>query len=514
MLKKSTPMSAMHERTPKGATRVTARRSNRRVTLFRSMLVSGACIAVACSVFSPPPSLTNEGGTGGSGGAAGSKTEAGEAGGSTSTDGGTNPWWPYKNKQGCSSAGVPTGNDRPSDTPSGNQTITLAINQMLFGASKVDPKTGKLVSNTTTLGAWEDIGFDLDQSCTNSPTCCTTGTCPKSGGKLLTELACKNPSGLVPADGNNCRDNEIGHLFGIAAASPRVGPLFYANEQYWDCALWRGSMSVILRISGYNGQLNDQGVRLDMYTSLGLEHLPSWYCKKPGSAADAGADPAWQSQAAWLPTRHWKIADSSIPSNYIPDGGTALPQAKVADTAAFVRNGYLFAQLPPPAPLWLDGQNALTPGFRFVLYRGILVGKLQQTSSGTWSITDGTIAGVVKPDDMVNSFRQLGFCSNMCADYDNVVQYLNTYQDTLSTTSDKLPGQTCDSLSFAADFTAAQAVATAQDIVPANKPVDCPQPRNPDAPRQGCTCPDGGPLVCPTDGGTDGGKDAGKDGGT
>lgn len=471
--------------------------------MFRSLLVGAATLAVACSVFEPPTGATSDGGggnssggssasggTGAVGGTGGIDASAG-TGGTAGTDAGTTgPWWPHKTANGCDSEGVPTSKDRPSSSGSGSdQTITLAISRMRFGNAKDD---AQLTEDGT---AWQDIGFDLDDSCTGSATCVV------DGGKVK-EQACKN-SVLLPFDGNDCRDNQIGALFPIAALSPQVGDLFGISELDWNCSLWRGEFSVILKVSGYNGQLNDDSVRLDIYTSIGLQGLPSWTCT---SGTNGGVPDNWYKQAQWLKTKHWTVAKRSIALN-AGDAGTGLPNSKYADPAAFVRNGYLFASLPSGTEIWLDGERAHVPGFRILLHRALLVGKLFMRPNNTWKISDGTIGGVVLPSEILNSFRELGFCENMCSDYDNVKGYLNTNQDTLSSTDAKLPNTPCDSLSVGIAFEALEATADAKDLVSVQTPVDCPQPRNPNAPRQGCVCPDpkvGGPCVLP-DGGADGG---------
>lgn len=363
------------------------------------------------------------------------------------------------------------------------------MSRMRFGNAKDDPQ----LSEDGT--AWQSIGFDIDKSCTGSATC-------KVDDATVEDQACKN-SVLLPYDGDNCRDNQIGKLFPIAALSPQVGALFGVSELDWNCALWRGEIGVILRVSDYNEQPNDNSVRVDIYTSIGRQALPNWTCT---SGTNGGVPSDWYKQAQWLETAHWTVAKRSIALNS-GDAGTALPNAKFADPAAFVRNGYLYAKLPAGTEIWLDGERAHVPGFRILMNRGLLVGKLFKQQDDTWKIKEGTIGGVVLPSDILKAFREIGFCENMCQDYQNVVGYLNTNQDTLSNTDAKLPNTPCDSLSIGIAFEALEATATAGDIVNVKTPVDCPQPKNASAPPQGCVCPDpkvGGPCVLP-EGGVDGG---------
>lgn len=468
----------------------------------RALIVAGLFAAGACSVFQPPSAAqdggpdASSGGSGGSSGTAGTSGSGGGGGtagvsgtgGTSGGDGGpVGPWWQFTTSSGCQSAGVPTESDRPTTSGSGASLppFVLAIDRMRFGSANDDSAL------TPNKNAWENIGFDLDKTCTASSTCNADAGTP--------DTACKN-SVLVPFDGTNCRDNEIGKLFPVAALAPEVGPLFGITEPDWNCALYRGEFSVLLKVSNYNGQPNDDSVRVDVYTSVGLHTLPNWTCTSgPGGTVPSN----WFNEAPWLPSQHWTVAKSSLALNSV-DAGTELPDAKYNDPAAYVRSGYLFASLPSGTEIWLDGENAHVPGFRILLHRGVLVGKLVKQQDGTWALQNGTIGGVVLPTEILSSFREIGFCENMCQAYGEVVQYLNTHQDMLSTTSAKLPNTPCDSLSIGIAFQARQATASAGDVVTTQPPVDCPEPRNPLAPRQGCVCPDGGGLCVLPDGG-DGG---------
>jgi hypothetical protein len=487
--------------------------SSSRIRAASTLGLGTLVVFAACSVFEPPEATSDGGGvgglntggqndanpdtssgggtTGGTAGNGGSSGSAGAGGGSGGDAGPTGPWWPYVTPNGCDSAGVPTSADRPEFSDPGGPLppIYLATSRMRFGSANDDDA---LTANDK---AWLDIGLDLDTSCTNSPTCSGTD------GGLINETACKNDL-VVPFDGKNCRDNQIGKLYPVAALSPFVGPLFGVTEPNWNCALHRGEFAVFLKLSDYNGQPNDDSVRVDVYTSIGLQTLQSWSCTSgPGGTVP----PNWFNQAPWLSNAHWKIASRSI-SLTAPDAGSDLPDSKFADPAAFVRNGYLFTSLPPGTEFWLDGERAHIPGFRLILHRTILISKLEKQLDGTWSLLEGTVAGVVLPNEILSSFRELGFCQNMCSAYDNVVLYLNTNQDALSNTTAKLPQTPCNSLTIGIAFEARQATATVNDIEDVDPPVDCPKPKHPSAPQHGCICPGptGGPCVLP-DGGGDGG---------
>jgi hypothetical protein len=437
-----------------------------------------------------PPAASGLGGSGGAGASSGGGSAGGGSSGTSGSGGDAGPsenWWAEETPHGCQSAGVPRATDRP--TTSGDKPslppIYLATTRMRFGSADDDkPLTGN-------AEAWKGIGFDLDETCTASETCVL------DGGPLV-EHACKN-SLLVPFDGKECRDNQIGNLFPVAALSPIVGPLFGVTEPNWNCAMHRGELTVFLKISGYDGEANDSSVRVDMYTSTGLQTLPNWTCT---SGPQGSVPPDWFNQAPWLHIEPWKIAKRSIALN-AQNPPPELPDSKFADVAGFVRDHWLFAQLPAGTELWLDGERAHMAGFRLQLHRAVMVGKLGKAPNGTWTLSKGTFGGVVLPSEILGSFREIAFCENMCDAYLSVVQYLNTHQDALSSTSEKLPDTACNALSIGIAFEARQATATAADVEEVNPPVECPPPKHPLVPKHGCLCPEpgvGGPCV-PADSG-------------
>ena len=123
-----------------------------------------------------------------------------------------------------------------------------------------------------------------------------------------------------------------------------------------------------------------------------------------------------------------------------------------------------------------------------------------QAQDDTWTIDDGLIAGVVNAGEMLKTFREIGLCENLCGTFDQVKDYLNVHKDAIQSDDRILPQTPCDSLTFAEDIKARQATANPLDIEQDEPWTECPQPRNPDAPRQGCICsPSGG--GCPRDGG-------------
>jgi hypothetical protein len=423
----------------------------------------------------------------------------GEGGDSGGRDAGPlGPWWPYTNERGCASAGLPARGDRPAESDPGAELppIYFAVSKLRAGTTKDD------ISHTPDENAWQEIGFDFDKRCTRSATC-------EVDQVLVNDRSCAN-SNLTPFDGNQCRDNAIGKLLKVASTSPTVGEYFGINERDWNCELHRGGFTILFKISGYNGRANDRDIRVDMYTSTGLQNLPTWTCR---STIDAALSADWFNRATWLSTDAWKIAQRSIdPASPPMMDPNELPNAKGSDPAAFVRGGYLYAEMPDGAEFWLNGENTAVPGTRQTMHRTVIVGQLIRGQDDLWTVDNGNLQFVTAPGEMLQSFQEIGYCDNMCEAFFQLRNYLNISQDVLTQTSEHLPDVPCNGLSVAFDWEARQAAAMAKDIVPVQTPTHCPQPRHPAAPRQGTPCSDAGIIDSGFEAGTDGPVDVRSDG--
>ena len=119
--------------------------------------------------------------------------------------------------------------------------------------------------------------------------------------------------------------------------------------------------------------------------------------------------------------------------NRPPVAATELPNARYADPIAYVRGGYLVAQLPAGTELWLNGKeaHAHVAGYRTIIHRAVTVAKLVKGQNDLWTFEDGIISGVTYPPDVVQALEEIGFCENFCRSYDVLIQFLNTAQDAL-----------------------------------------------------------------------------------
>jgi hypothetical protein len=350
-------------------------------------------------------------------------------------------WWSGAGgTDDCYSAGVPTPGDRPSAAGGSSlPPIYLAITAMRIGS--LDP------NNRPSTTAWRDIGFDLDGVCTQSPTCLTSDPV----------VSCKPTGAAVPVDGNYCRDNTFGRLEVQAAAIPALGGTYGLNDDAFDCALCVGDYNFLIRISDYDGQPDDSQVRIDLYASPGLVTPLPWNC----------ASANWRSQPCFTPDMPFTVRDTAVVSS---QGGPNLPDAVINDPQAYVRGGYIVAQLPPNTLFWFPGYNAPATAFPLAFAQALVAGHLTKAQDGTWTIVDGTIGGRATEQDILQGFHLIGFCQNTDSNYMLLENFLHANLDILA--SGKVdPTVTCDSVSVGIGFTAGQA--TAGGLVHVPDPVPC-----------------------------------------
>jgi hypothetical protein len=451
----------------------------------------GALLLSGCNVYDDSLGQKNPIGGAGSAGTAGT---AGTAGANNNPDGEPGDrFWLKKNDcpadeecgkegDGCESAGMPTHEHRPPSEGVTEKSIDpfyFGLTQMRLGFVNDDE------GFTKNPDAWKQIGFDVDGVCTSSETC----TSVADTSKLISVRSCKKPEGAISqaVDGNQCLDNLVGNLFPVAAATPDLSTAFAFSEGHWNCGIRAGSFNVIGKVSNYNGELYDDQVRLDIYNSVGLDN-PLFWCDE----GDGGTlQDNWFNQAPWFGNNlEWQISRRSLKPLIAEDQhGTLLPDAKAADPAAYVRNGWLIAELPEGAEIWLNGMRSRAiPGIRLIIRRGVLAARLVKQPNETWEVEIGNIAGVIRNEDILAAFRDIGFCENMCSDYELLSTYLRNFSDTLSGTNELQPDIDCDAMSVGVEFKATQIVTSTKKIVDVDDPIDCPEPRASHMPRQGCTC--------------------------
>jgi len=336
----------------------------------------------------------------------------------------------------------------PSDRPAGGDD-TARVNDIYLGFT--DVRLGSTNKNgETTMDAWMDFGFDLDGLCTNSATC--------SGED---QQSCKPGGDTIPFDGEECRDNTFAKLQPVIAAVPEIGERFGLSEEVFNCELWRGGWNNVVRISGYNGELNDSIVRVDFYQSAGIQETLPWACPSEGFK---------DKYPRWLPSRKWSIVKDQLTGPVTAPG--TLPDSKTADPEAYVRDGYLVARLPDDAPQGFSGATTSYRGFKFKAQKGVYVGRLVKAQDGTWNIQDGVTSGRMRKVDLEQAFRDIGFCEtgDLSTFYTSMQTYVDENADLLASGAND-PSLPCDAMSYAFGFHAAQL--TVGSAVDAPRLVEC-----------------------------------------
>lgn len=348
-------------------------------------------------------------------------------------------WWSGAGDRGCQSARMPTPEDRPS--PGSDKVVPpiyLAVQSTRLGSLG---ENGQLDNN-----AWQDIGFDLDGTCTGVESCEGEDSPP----------SCKATVPQISLDGHLCRDNTFGRLEYAAALVPELSKKYGLSDDAFNCALCVGDYNYLFRVSGYNGEPNDDHVRVDLYASPGLDQPLPWNCK----------DRSWIDHPCFTPEKKFQVTPDSM---FAPRPGPDLADAKIFDDAAYVRDGYLVVRLPDDTELWFPGYKALVVSYPIRLQKGIVAAKLALEPDGVWRITDGTIGGRVRAGDLIKGFRELGLCEqdiNYPVMTDFVMKNLDVLAD-----GRKDPNATCDAMSIGLAFKAQQIIAG--NVVPVEPLKEC-----------------------------------------
>ena len=377
-------------------------------------------------------------------------------------------WWSSGTSGACRSAGRPDATQRPT----AGQPAAPALPEIYLGWTRVSlGETGP--DGKPSDAAWQDFGLDLDGLCTNSATC----------SEQTDVQSCRPATKHIPFDGSLCRDNRLASLQPMLAAIPEIGKRYGIGENVFNCNLWRGTYNVVIKLSGYSGAADDPEVRADFYASPGLARLPPWKCPVSDFAQSY---PPWQVSAPWQIDRADLTADVTKPGS--------LPASKIADGHAYVRGGYLVAELPDDAVLRLVGADSAYRGFALKTVKSVWTASLRKTQDGTWKLQDGLVAGRIRSTDALQTFRGLGLCPAQGSDAPEQSGYFQLLADAIRENADlRADGSTdanadCDALSFGIAFEAAQL--TPGDAVAAPALVSCCAPG---VPTQDCDpkCGDG-----------------------
>jgi hypothetical protein len=351
-------------------------------------------------------------------------------------------WWSGCDADNaCFSAKVPQPADRPAAATEGTDlpAITLAFAQVMLGARNSE---GKLDA-----AAWKNMGFDLDGICTAAPTCSSVTT--------DSDRACKPLLSDSAQDGELCRDNQLGLLDYNLDTLPQTRGKYMATASQTNCALCRGGYNLLIKLSGYNGSKDDPSVRVDLYPSPGLETLKDVDCSKD----------TWDESACWSTEDPFTIDQDAVEGSATSG---ELGSATFYDPSAFVRDGWLVAQLPENTPFGLVSMHAdIPPVVRIAIGSGLLVAQLQKGTDG-WVVPEGVLAGSTRMTALLEEFSRLGLCEQTDpAAYALVKTFMESAADLLSTGA-RSANTPCDALSLGLSVTAREA--TVGPLVPISAP--------------------------------------------
>jgi hypothetical protein len=327
---------------------------------------------------------------------------------------------------------LPPAENDPSNTPA--LTVVLAMQSIDVGVGVgldggLMPADGGLIPSTAPQ---PHLGYDLDRVCT----CC--GAAP----------SCNQPDGSKEnCDDDVGRDNTGIKLFRSLGSTAQAGNLD-VNQ-----AMYGGLYGIVLEISDYNGQPNDQQVTVSVFASNGI-------------ALAGGAGPRHDGTDPWT-------LDPRYLYNGGPPVGTSCYQnsacnATYSDPFAYVSCGVLVAN-PTVVPFTFGGRAAFG-GAVMNLRQPYIVGNLVQTTvmGGNlgWAITNGSVTGRWQSEDLLSNMATIPdpttdagmfLCGNDPL-YMPLKSIICGLQDIVSVASEDNTGKSCDSISMAFGFTAAQAV--------------------------------------------------------
>lgn len=331
-------------------------------------------------------------------------------------------WWSDPLANACRSVRRPTPDQQAAGGESGPlENIYLGWTKLRLG--------GRDAADAVSDDAWQTFGLDLDGLCTQSSTC----------GDDTNAVPCLPAGKSIPFDGELCRDNAFASLQPLLAALPnQLG----FDEPALNCNLWRGTYNVVMRLSGYDGTSDDPDVRLDVYMSTGLERDVTWTCP----FEDPSAPPP-----RWSASESWQIDRNELMDEPSDDG--ELPNSRVADAHAYVRDGYLVANIADSSVLRLLSLDPRQRGLAMTLRGTTWLGRLSRAQDGSWQLEDGLLAGRITMDDLTQTVRELGTCEGDA--YASAVAAMTDRADLLAS-GESDPSLSCDALSVGLAFKAAE----------------------------------------------------------
>ncbi len=393
--------------------------------------VTVCCIGIASTLSgvgcSSGSSGSSSSGSSSSGGASSSGSSSGAAGGDT-----------------CSSPGANCVVQPPA--PSGGSPTSASHNYAMHKLYLGDTDR-QGVSNTD---AWKSFGYNLDNLITTKA---STDVCTLSPGAAKT----------TQVDGTGGIDNSFGE---------NILPIIITTAgsdaaQKINTSIQAGSFTIMTYITGFNDAAGNTS------SATGLKGI----LLAGGNYADLhdGGAPSWDT------TTHWPILPTLM--NGCSDGTTACPPgtdpttaAQIQFNSAYQANGTFVNGSPANLTLNLSiGGETISVNVRSALIT------FQPSSPG--SVTNGTIAGVLVAQELVNSLQAVAgrISTSLCSGSafqsiaTQILQASDIVIDQSSGAVSNTAGTACNGISIGLGYDATEIAApTSADIIPPQAPTPNP----------------------------------------
>lgn len=348
------------------------------------------------TTFAAAAACSSDSGGGGSSGGSGGSGASGGSGGTGGSDAGND-----------ATTGMPDpempGTQPPADpkmpTADGTSATTLAVRKLFLGDTDRE--------GTPSAGAWKDLGFNLDGILST-----------KSGSNHCAPVKGANPAN-VKTDGNGGIDNSFG-----ANLMPIITSVAADASTGINTSLENGEFTIIVHMANLGTAATQAGIDSKLYAGAPLM-----------------APPAWDGTDVW-----------PVTFEFLTGGNIDTP--KVAFPTSYMVDGTWVSGSKGDLPLTVALQGIELK----LLIRNALVAMDVTGTGATATAVNGTIAGVLKTDELVQSLREVAgtLDVSLCegSTFESIAQQIRAASDIMQDGSNGDASQTCDGISVGLGFSA------------------------------------------------------------